>query len=191
MYTQWFMAASLNLRRRNALASIVNQVALRSDFLFSKRYIDLFTTATSLTIRATVTSSTWTRSEKIIESIRQLMTEVCCDFYNSRGWGLQDKYIVKEVEGLGDEDRVWIGVEVLRKASEYGLCRDLGATLFKYLVKEREGEDDPVFAANVEEICGSSMQVLFENSFGLAIGNCDPGTLPQTVGLFSQCYTED
>jgi hypothetical protein len=106
-------------------------------------------------------------------------TKVCCDFFHSRGGGLQDQFVRKELEGLENEDKVWIGVEAVRRAPEFGVCRDLGATLFTYLVKE--GEDDHVFAAIVEEICGSRMQVLFEHSLGLAIGNCEEGKLPRTT----------
>jgi len=100
-------------------------------------------------------------------------TRTCC---RSSIDGKEAKYIVSAVKTLNENERIWLAVQAVRMAPEYGVCRDLGANLFNYLVRDCEG--DGTFGALVHEICLSRMQHLFEHSIGLAIANSDTKRLP-------------
>jgi hypothetical protein len=89
----------------------------------------------------------------------------------------QDPAFPNFLDGFGEGEKVWIVEQVVRRAPEFGVCRDLGAHLFYYLVKD--AKDDRVFEALVEEICGSRIQELFEHSIGLAIGDCEEERQPK------------
>jgi hypothetical protein len=114
------------------------------------------------------------REQRVEDTRASDETKVCHCFDVS---GMQDRVLPDFLKGLGVGDRVWIIEQAVRRAQEFGVCRDLGATLFHYLVED--AEDDRVFEALVKEICGSRIQELFEHSIGLAIGDCEEERRPK------------
>jgi len=92
---------------------------------------------------------------------------VCCG--NMR-FGLQDEFLAKRLESLSLADRLWILRKIVSQAPEFGICPDLGGTLFDYFVLGCAPEDsDVMFSALLQSMIGSRLQYLFEYAISVAI----------------------
>lgn len=113
-----------------------------------------------------------TRAPRVMDYYADDAMKICCDPSNTTG--IERKYLINEIESLGNDEKIWLVTKAVRLAPEYGVCRDLGANLFNYfVVSEPKNEANNVFNALVQEICSSRMQYLFEHVIGLAIANSD------------------
>jgi hypothetical protein len=92
---------------------------------------------------------------------------LCCSWvmYDGR----ERDYITELVASVSKADRIWIMRQIIRRAPEYGVCRDLGANVFNYFVLHDLKEVDAMMCILLEEIIGSPLQYLFEYAISIAI----------------------
>jgi len=92
--------------------------------------------------------------------------EVCC---SQVPHGCETEHVRGLISRLSVQDRIWLVEQVVRHADEFGVCKDLGANLFNYLVV-RESEDVDFWLCKLlEEIFCSRLQYVFEYAIGMAI----------------------
>jgi hypothetical protein len=98
--------------------------------------------------------------------------KACCISEDTAG--IEKDYLNEAIQSFNVDERVLLVTRAVRMAPEFGVCRDLGANLFNYVVLQgQEHEVNAVFDTLVREICSSRMQYLFEHAIGLAIANAD------------------
>ena len=84
--------------------------------------------------------------------------------------GLEREPVSWMIKPLSQKTRIGLMEDIVRKAPEFGQCRDLGGNLFNYFVISADSKDiDLMFSVLLQEITDSPMQYLFEHSVGLAI----------------------
>jgi hypothetical protein len=83
--------------------------------------------------------------------------------------GHERDHITELVASVSRADRIWIVRQIIRRAPEYGVCRDLGANVFNYFVLHDLKEVDAMMCILLEEIIGSPLQYLFEYAISIAI----------------------
>ena len=69
--------------------------------------------------------------------------------------------------------------QIIRKAPEYGVCRNLGGNVFNYFVLHDLNKIDAMMCILLEEIIGSPLQYLFEYVINIAIAeyqNMEPAS---------------
>jgi hypothetical protein len=102
-------------------------------------------------------------------SIRKGESDLCCREIKFRE--NETKYLQQQIELLSPEDKEWLLREIIRKAPEYGQCRDLGANIFNYLIVADLELVDVMLEIVLEEIIHSRLQFLFEFSISMALGD--------------------
>ena len=90
----------------------------------------------------------------------------CC---SGEDYGGEREYLINLVKSLSWEDRIWTMRQIVRKAPEYGVCRNLGANIFNYFVVHSLDNVDTMMCVLLEEIIGSPLQYLFEYAIDVAI----------------------
>jgi hypothetical protein len=85
--------------------------------------------------------------------------------------GLEKEPVTAMMSSLSRKEKILLLEETVRKAPEYGQCRDLSGNLFNYFVLAADNEEDIdlMFSVLLEQITESPMQYLFEHMIGLAI----------------------
>lgn len=83
--------------------------------------------------------------------------------------GLEIEYISGLVDATSPKDRIWVLQQIVRRAPEFGMCRDLGANLFNYFVVRDLRETDLMLSILLEEIIDTRLQFLFEYAVSIAI----------------------
>ena len=92
---------------------------------------------------------------------------LCCSGVTYDGY--ERDYLTELAASISRDDRIWTMRQIIRKAPEYGVCRDLGANVFNYFVLHDLKEVDDMMCIVLEEIIGSSLQYLFEYAISVAI----------------------
>ena len=72
------------------------------------------------------------------------------------------------VGSLSQPNRIWVIEQLVRRAPEFGACRDLSANIFNYFVASDCGAD-LMLTTLLTEICNTRLQYLFEYSISIAI----------------------
>jgi hypothetical protein len=91
---------------------------------------------------------------------------VCCD---PKSFHLEEEYLKDQIAALSREDRVWLVEQIVRRASEFGVCKDLGANVFNYFVVRDLEETDIMFSKLLEEVTQTRLQYRFEFTISLAL----------------------
>ena len=73
------------------------------------------------------------------------------------------------LESMSVADRRWILQQAIRRAPQFGICRNLGSYLFTYFVVRDYTEADMMLSLLINEISTSPLQYLFEFSISMAI----------------------
>jgi hypothetical protein len=74
------------------------------------------------------------------------------------------------IESISREDRIWIVEQLVRRAPEFGVCRDLGANIYNYFIMQNGREDKELNEIFTKEIASSRVRPLFEYSIRLLLG---------------------
>jgi len=91
----------------------------------------------------------------------------CCANFRD---GLEREAVSRMIKPLSQKTRIRLLEDIVRKAPEFGQCRDLGGNLFNYFVTSADFKYiDLMFSVLLQEITDSPIQHLFEPSVGLAI----------------------
>jgi hypothetical protein len=90
----------------------------------------------------------------------------CCP---TMSHGCEREFIMEYISSVSPEDRIWIVRQIVRRAPEFGVCRELGANLFSYFVVHDLTHADIVLSTLLDEICDSRLQYIFEYAISLAI----------------------
>jgi hypothetical protein len=90
----------------------------------------------------------------------------CC---TNESYGCERKFIVELISSILPNDRIWAIQKIIRRAPEFGVCRELGANIFNYFVIHDLTQADKVFSTLLNEMCGSRLQYIFEYAISLAI----------------------
>jgi hypothetical protein len=90
----------------------------------------------------------------------------CCD---PRSYQLEEEYLNDQIAALSHEDRVWLVEQIVRRAGEFGVCKDLGANLFNYFVIRDLQEVDIMLCKLLEEIIQTRLQYQFEVAINMAL----------------------
>jgi hypothetical protein len=91
----------------------------------------------------------------------------CCSAFEYVG--CERDYLIGLIESLSKENRIWAMKQIIRKAPEYGVCRNLGANVFNYFVLHCLNDVDAMMYILLEEIIGSPLQYLLEYVISIAI----------------------
>jgi len=83
--------------------------------------------------------------------------------------GGETEYVKGLISRLSVEDRSWLVEQLIRHADEFGVCRDLGANIFNYLVVIELNDVDFWLCKLLEEIFCSRLQYVFEYAIGMGI----------------------
>jgi hypothetical protein len=75
------------------------------------------------------------------------------------------------VTSLSCQNRKWLIRQTICRAGEFGVCRDLAANLFNYLVVRDLAEFDVMLVTLLEEIVGTRLQFMFEYAISDAISD--------------------
>lgn len=86
-----------------------------------------------------------------------------------KSYGCERKFVVELISSILLKDRIWAVQKIIRRAPEFGVCRELGANLFNYFVIHDLTQADKVFNTLLDEVCGSRLQYIFEYAISLAI----------------------
>jgi hypothetical protein len=94
-------------------------------------------------------------------------TRGCC---RGTPHGREKEYLTPMIESISQDDRVWIVEQLVRRAPEFGVCRDLGVNIYNYkFIMQKGREDKEVFGIFAKEIASSRMRPLFEYSIRLSL----------------------
>ena len=85
--------------------------------------------------------------------------------------GCEREYLANLVASLSRDDRIWTIKQIIRRAPEYGVCRNLGANIFNYFVLHDLNDVDAMMCILLEEIIASPLQYLFEYAISVAIAD--------------------
>jgi hypothetical protein len=94
------------------------------------------------------------------------MNLACC---HPRSYQLEEEYLNNQIAALSHEDRLWLVEHIVRRAGEFGVCKDLGANLFNYFVVRDLQETDILFCKLLEEITHTRLQYQFEVAISMAL----------------------
>jgi hypothetical protein len=92
--------------------------------------------------------------------------DVCCASISEKH---EEGYIKELIGSISLSDRVWILQQIVRRAPEFGVCRDLATNLFNYFILHDLEHVDFMLCALLDEIVCSRLQYVFEYSIGVAI----------------------
>src|SRR5271170_4029728 len=92
---------------------------------------------------------------------------LCCSGVTYDGY--ERDYLTELAASISRDDRIWTMRHIIRKAPEYGVCRNLGANVFNYFVLHDLNEVDAMICILLEEIIGSPLQYLLEYVISIAI----------------------
>jgi hypothetical protein len=90
----------------------------------------------------------------------------CC---TTESHGCERKFIMELISSASFQDRIWIVRQIVRRASQFGVCKELGANIFNYFVIHDLSQADIIFSILLDEICDSRLQYYFEFAISLAI----------------------
>lgn len=90
--------------------------------------------------------------------------QCCCSQFGS----MEVEYAKELVSSFSKSERIWLVRQIIRRASEYGQCLDLGGYLFTYFVVRDFSESSIMLETLVDEITCSPLRYTFEHSIGLA-----------------------
>lgn len=97
----------------------------------------------------------------------EVASRYCCSLTTT---GFEAEFLNERMGSISRGDRIWILEQIIRRASEFQSCRDLGANLFTYFVVRDLAEADTMLSILVDEISHSRLQYLFEYAISIAIG---------------------
>ena len=80
------------------------------------------------------------------------------------------EYLTPTIGAISREDRVWTVEQLVRRAPEFAVCRDLGANIYNYFIMRNGEEDKEVQEVFAKEIASSRMRPLFEYPIRLLLG---------------------
>jgi hypothetical protein len=80
----------------------------------------------------------------------------------------EEEYLKDQIAALSHEDRLWLVEQIVRRSSEFGVCKNLGANLFNYFVRDL-GETDVMLSKLLEEITETCLQYQFEFAINMAL----------------------
>jgi len=90
----------------------------------------------------------------------------CCEWGTI---GFEIEWVSGRMTSMSMDDRIWILQQIVRRAPEFQVCRDLGANLFNYFVVRDFAEADIMLSILIDEISYSRLQYLFEYAISIAI----------------------
>jgi len=105
-------------------------------------------------------------TEERIEDEEEVDSRFCCNMITI---GFESEFVNEQMASITRDDRIWILEQIIRRASEFQICRDLGANLFNYFVVRDLAEADIMLSVLIDEISYSRLQYLFEYAISIAI----------------------
>ena len=105
-------------------------------------------------------------TEKRKEDEDEVDSRHCCDWMTI---GFESEFVNERMSSISRDDRIWILEQIIRRASEFQSCRDLGANLFNYFVVRDFAEADVMLSILIDEISYSRLQYLFEYAISIAV----------------------
>ena len=67
-------------------------------------------------------------------------------------YGQEHNYITNLIASVSCNDRIWIVRQIVRNATEFGVCKDLGANIFNYFIIHDLKDVDFIMCILLEEI---------------------------------------
>ena len=93
----------------------------------------------------------------------------CCPVVTYEG--CEREYIINLLASLSRHDRIWTMKQIIQKAPEFGVCRNLGANIFNYFVLFDLKDIDAIMCVLLEEIIATPLQYFFEYAISMAIAD--------------------
>jgi hypothetical protein len=94
--------------------------------------------------------------------VQDSFDNVCC--MSSCTGNKGGEYLIRLIKSLSKGDRVWALEQIVRLEPEFGVCRNLGATLYNYVVKRDPSEEGQLNLTLEKEISSSRLQDRFRYS---------------------------
>jgi hypothetical protein len=63
----------------------------------------------------------------------------------TKSHGCERKFIMELISSVSPQDRIWIVQQTVRRAPQFGVCKELGANLFNYFVIHDSAQTEIVF----------------------------------------------
>ena len=83
--------------------------------------------------------------------------------------GFEREYLANLVASTPRHDRIWAMEQIIRRAPEFGICRNLGINIFDYFVLHDLNDVDDMMCILLEEIVASPLQYCFEYAISRAL----------------------
>lgn len=106
-----------------------------------------------------------TSREDVIE--HEISYDHCCPVVTYVGF--EREYLTNFVASTPRHDRIWAMEQIIRRAPEFGVCRNLGVNIFDYFVLHDLNYDDAMMCILLEEIIASPLQYFFEYAISRAL----------------------
>jgi hypothetical protein len=114
-------------------------------------------------------SHKWLHLESTREEVidHEISYDSCCPTVTYVGF--EREYLINLVASTPRHDRIWAMEQIIRRAPEFGVCRNLGFNIFEYFVLHNLNDVDDMMCILLEEVIASPLQHCFEYAISRAL----------------------